>query len=186
MKLSKRFLIIPIVLAAFSYLFYSAYKDVKDRTLNEFKLQQFTLAKQSSSGIESFFIYYQRELNFLSRLSYVLDLNDEGKKILADFYNNHSDQIEGITVVDSTGILKFTYPLNDSVIGMDISKQSHIKTIIETHKPIVSDVFTSVQGFRTIAYHVPVIINNKYQGKHCNFNPYRQTGETVRGKHQNR
>lgn len=45
MKLPKRFLIVPVVPASFSYLFYSAYKDVKDRTLNEFNLQQSTLAK---------------------------------------------------------------------------------------------------------------------------------------------
>ena len=69
MKLSKRFLIVPIILASFSYLFYSAYKDVKDRTLNEFNSQQFTLVKQASRGIESFFNYYQRELLFFSKLN---------------------------------------------------------------------------------------------------------------------
>ena len=164
MKLSKRFLIVPLVLAAFSYLFYSSYKDVKDRTLQEFKIQQFTLAKQASRGIESFFIYYQRELKFLSSLSYVSDLNEEGEKLLADFYNNHSDQIEGITLVDSTGILKYTYPASESATGRDISSQPHVKSVIETHKPIVSDVFTSVQGFRTIAYHIPMMKDNKYKG----------------------
>jgi len=164
MKLTTRFLIVPFVLAAFSYLFYSAYKDVKDRTLNEFKTQQFTLAKQASRGIESFFIYYQRELKFLSSLSYVTDLNEEGRKLLADFYNNHSDQIEGITLVDSKGILKYTYPENENAIGRDISMQSHVKTVIETQQPIVSDVFTSLQGFKTIAYHVPIIVNNEYKG----------------------
>jgi PAS domain S-box-containing protein len=164
MKLSTRFLIVPFVLAAFSYLFYSAYKDVKDRTLNDFKKQQFILAKQASRGIESFFIYYQRELNFLSSLSYVSDLTGEGRKLLADFYKNHSDQIEGITVVDSVGILIYTYPENENALGRDISTQAHVKTVIETQKPIVSDVFTSLQGFKTIAYHVPMLINNVYQG----------------------
>jgi len=48
MKLSKRFLIVPFVLAAFSYLFYSAYKDVKNSALNEFNKEQFILAKQAS------------------------------------------------------------------------------------------------------------------------------------------
>ena len=101
MKLSKRFLLVPIILASLSYLFYSAYKDVSDRTLNEFNSQQFTLAKQATRGIESFFIYYQRELSFLSKLKYVSELNDQGRDLLADFYNNHSDQIEAISVVDS-------------------------------------------------------------------------------------
>ena len=57
--------------------------------------EQFTLAKQASRGIESFFIYYQRELLFLSKLKYVSELNDQGKDLLADFYKSHSDQIEG-------------------------------------------------------------------------------------------
>jgi hypothetical protein len=69
MKLTKRFILLPVVLALFSYMFYSAYRDVRDRTLREFNVQQFTLAKQASRGIESFFIYYQRELSFLSKLN---------------------------------------------------------------------------------------------------------------------
>jgi PAS domain S-box-containing protein len=164
MKLSKRFLFIPVLLAIFAYLFYSSYKDVKDRTLNEFNFQQFALAKQASRGIESFFIYYQRELLFLSKLKYVSELNDQGRNLLADFYNNHSDQIEAITVVDANGILKYTFPYNESAIGQDISNQKHVKLIIKNHLPVVSDVFTTVQGYRAIAYHIPILETNEYKG----------------------
>ena len=177
MKLSKRFLTIPIVIASFSYLFYSGYKDVKNKTLNEFNVQQFTLARQASRGIESFFIYYQRELSFLSKIKYVSDLNDQGKNLLADFFNSHSDQIEAITLVDSKGILLYTYPLNSNVIGQNISNQQHIKTVIETHKPTVSDVFTSVQGFRAIAYHVPIITGNDYKGSIAILIPIEKLGK---------
>jgi PAS domain S-box-containing protein len=164
MKLSKRFLFIPLILAIFAYLFYSAYQDVKDRTLNEFNFQQFALAKQASRGIESFFIYYQRELLFLSKLKYVSELNDQGRNLLADFYNNHSDQIEAITIVDENGILKYTFPYNESAIGQDISNQKHVKAVMESHKPTVSDVFTTVQGYRAIAYHIPIFDTNEYKG----------------------
>ncbi|TAL61067.1 MAG: PAS domain-containing hybrid sensor histidine kinase/response regulator [Bacteroidetes bacterium] len=164
MNLSKRFLFVPIILAAFIYLFYSAYQDVKNRTLNDFKSHQTALAKQASRGIESFFIYYQRELQFLSKLEYISDLNDQGRKLLADFYNNHSDQIEAITVVDNNGVLRYTFPYNKAVIGQDISNQEHVKTVIKTHKPTVSDVFTSVQGYRAIAYHFPIISGIEYKG----------------------
>lgn len=164
MKLTKKFLFIPFVLALFSYLFYSAYKDVRNRTLTEFNNQQSTLAKQASRGIEGFFIYYQRELSFMSRLKYISDLDDQGKTLLADFYMSHSDQIEAISMVDEKGVLKYTYPVNTPATGRDISNQEHIKTVITTHQPTVSDVFTSVQGFRTIAYHIPVIIENVYKG----------------------
>jgi PAS domain S-box-containing protein len=164
MKLSKRYLSVPIVLAIFTYLFYSAYKSVKDKTLNEFNNQQFALAKQASIGIESFFDYYLRELLFLSKLEYVSDLNDQGRNLLADFYNNHSDQIEAISVVDDMGILKYTFPYNKSAIDQDISYQEHIRTVIKTHKPTGSDVFISVQGYKAIAYHIPIITGNEYKG----------------------
>jgi len=164
MKLFTRFLLVPIILAVFIYLFYSAYKDVRDRTLNEFNSQQFALAKQASRGIESFFIYYQRELLFLSKLPYISDLNDQGRILLSEFYDNHSDQIEAITIVDSTGILRFTYPLIGIAVGQDISSQKHISTILSTHRAIVSDVFTSVQGYRAIAYHIPIFRGDKYIG----------------------
>lgn len=164
MKVAIRFLVVPAVLALFSYLFYSAYKDVKDRTLTEFNNQQFTFAKQASRGIESFFIYYQRELSFLLKLKYISDLDEQGKSLLADFYTSHSDQIEAISLVDANGVLIYTYPVNTSATGKDISNQEHVKTVISTHLPTVSDVFTSIQGFRTIAYHVPVIIENVYKG----------------------
>jgi PAS domain S-box-containing protein len=164
MKLSKRVLIVPVIVALFTYLFYSAYKDVKDRTLSEFNIQQFTHAKQASRGIESFFIYYQRELKFLSDLEYVSDLNQQGKDLLANFYKSHSDQFDAISIIDSEGILKYTYPINDTAIGRDISTQPHIKRILQTHQPTVSDVFISVQGFRTIAYHIPIMRENSYKG----------------------
>lgn len=177
MKLAKRFLLVPVVLILLSYLFYSAYKDVRDRTLNEFNAQQFTLAKQASRGIESFFIYYQRELQFLSNIRSVYDLNAEGKELLNDFYNSHSDQIEAITVVDSNGVLKYTFPLNSAVIGKDISIQPHVKTVLATHKPTVSDVFTTVQGFRAIAYHVPILINNEFKGSIAILIPLNKLGK---------
>jgi two-component system cell cycle sensor histidine kinase/response regulator CckA len=164
MKLYRRFLFVPVVLITFSWLFYSAYKDVKDRTLIDFTSQQFTLAKQASRGIESFFIYYQRELLFLSKIKYVGDLNDQGRDLLAEFYNNHSDQIEAITLVDAKGILVYTFPYNKAAIGQNISNQEHVKGVINTHKPTVSDVFTSVQGYRAIAYHIPILSGADYKG----------------------
>jgi PAS domain S-box-containing protein len=177
MKVSGKYLIIPFVVAGFLYLFYSVYKDVRNSTLNDFNAQQFTLAKQASRGIESFFVYYQRELLFLSNLKYVSTLNDQGKDLLANFYNHHSDQIEAISVVDSKGVLVYTYPLNPEALGKDISGQPHVKAVITGHKSIVSDVFTSVQGFRTFAYHVPIMIDDEFKGSLAILIPLSKLGE---------
>jgi PAS domain S-box-containing protein len=164
MRVYRRFIFVPIVLVLFSYLFYSTYRENKERVLKEFNSQQFALAKQASRSIESFFLYYEEELLFLSQLNFVSELNDQGKHLLSNFYNIHSDQIEAISFVDSNGILKYTYPLNESAIGSDVSNQEHVKTVLNTHKPTISDVFTSVQGYKAIAYHIPVISDDKYKG----------------------
>jgi PAS domain S-box-containing protein len=164
MKPLVKILLIPLLCVFFASLFYSAYKDVKHSSLKEFNTEQFALAKQASRGIEGFFIYYQRELLFLSNLNYIADLNDQGKSLLQVFYKSHSDQIEAITIVDSKGILRYTFPYNNSALDQDISGQSHIKQIMQTHKPTVSDVFTTVQGFEAIAYHIPIIKDSIYKG----------------------
>ena len=164
MKPSIRFLFLPIVLAIFSYLFYSAYKEVKDRTLDEFNYHQFAISNQASVSLESFFSYYQTELVGLSKLSFISEFNDQGRNLLADFYYNHSDQIMAITVVDAKGIIKYSSPYIKNTIGQDISGQKHVSKVIETGKPTVSDVFIAVQGYRAIAFHVPIISGNEYKG----------------------
>jgi PAS domain S-box-containing protein len=164
MRFYKRFLLLPLIIVVFSYLLYASYKEVKDRTLDEFNHQQFALAKQASKGIESFFAYYQRELQFLTSLNYVSELNNQGRNLLEDFYKSHSDQIEAITLVNEAGILIYTFPYSKNAIGNDISSQEHIKTVLNTHKITVSEVFTSIQGYRTIALHVPIINGTEYKG----------------------
>jgi hypothetical protein len=164
MKFYKQFLLVPVVLVIFSYLFYSTYKDDRDRAFTEFNNQQFAQAKQASISIESFFTYYRYELQFLSEFSNISPLNDKGRSLLADFYNNHSEEIKAISIIDSKGILKYTFPLNESAIGKEVSNQEHVRVNINNHKPTISDVFTSVQGYKTIAYHVPIIRGDEYSG----------------------
>jgi PAS domain S-box-containing protein len=155
---------LPIVLALFAFLFYSTNKNIKDRALDEFDNYQLTLAKQASLGIENFIFNYQRELVFLSKLKIVSDLDDPGKNLLREFYNNHSDQIKAISIVDSTGKLAYTYPYDKDAVGKDISDQEHVNALLKTHKPVLSEVFLAVQGYRAIAYHIPIIDGEKFKG----------------------
>ena len=164
MKLFRSFLIEPVLLAVFAYLFYSEYKEVKDKTLDDFNYQQFVVANQASMSIGSFFSYYQEELIGLSKLNSISELNDEGRNLLNNFYYNHYDQIEAITLVDAKGIIKYTFPYEKNTIGKDILNQKHVREVIETRKPTVSDVFVSIQGYRAIAFHIPIISGNEYKG----------------------
>lgn len=164
LKFSKRYLLIPVALIVFYFLFYFVYLDIKDRTINEFNKEQLITAQASSQGITSFFRSYTEELTFLARLKQVVDFNDESKKFLADYYESHKQMIETVTRVDNKGRILYTYPYNDSLIGSDISYQKHIKQIMAVKKPVISDVFMSVQGFLAVALHVPVFKDGEYAG----------------------
>jgi PAS domain S-box-containing protein len=163
-RFSKRYFLIPITLIIYFLLFDLIYKDIKDRTTDEFNYEQLILAQASSQGITSFFQNYTNELTFLAQLKYIIDFNEESKAFVARYYENHKNFIEAVTRVDAKGKIVFTYPYNKPLIGEDISYQKHVSQIIKTHKPVISDVFMSVQGFLAVALHVPVFSGDEYVG----------------------
>ena len=182
LKFSNRYLFIPIVLIVFFFLFYLVYEDIKERTINEFNKEQLILAETASQGITSFFSDYQYDLTFLSQLNEIIDFTDNGKSIIKKFYENQKEYIKAITRVDAKGIILYTYPFNQSVIGKDISNQKHVNQIIKTHQAIVSDVFMSVQGYLAIALHVPVFKDKEYKGSLAILIPINKLGERYLGK----
>jgi len=181
-KLSKRYLLIPIVLIVFYFLFFLIYDDIKKRTINEFNNEQLILAQTAAQGITLFFDDYQSNLNFLSQFDGIIDFTEEGEKIMANFYENHKNLIEGFTRVDEHGIILYTYPLNQSVIGNDISSQEHVRKIIATHQPVLSDVFMAVQGYLAIALHVPIFKGKEYKGSLAMLIPIDKLGERYLSK----
>jgi len=158
------------------------YLDIKERTVNEFNSEQLILARTASQGISSFFKDYQSDLTFLSDLREMIDFNDEGKNRIKDFYSVHEGIIAAITRVDASGRILYTYPENESVIGKDISYQKHVREVIETHKPVISDVFRSIQGYLAIAIHVPVFKDKQYVGSLALLIPIDELGNLYLGK----
>jgi PAS domain S-box-containing protein len=140
------------------------YEDIKERTINEFNNEQLILAKTASQGISSVFQDYLSNLTFLSQFSGIIGFSDASKALMASYYENHKSVISAITRVDAHGIILYTYPYNQTVIGSNISYQRHVSQIIATHQPVVSDVFVAAQGYLAIAMHVPVFKDNVYTG----------------------
>ncbi|MFZ4414929.1 MAG: PAS domain-containing protein, partial [Bacteroidales bacterium] len=182
LKFSNRYLFIPIVLIVFFFLFYLVYEDIKERTINEFNKEQLILAETASQGITSFFSDYQYDFTFLSQLNEVIDFTDNGKSIIKKFYENQKEYIKAITRVDAKGVILYTYPFNQSVIGKDISSQKHVSQIIKTHQAVLSDVFMSVQGYLAIALHVPIFKDKEYKGSLALLIPINKLGERYLGK----
>lgn len=160
----RTFLLLLALVFSSAFIFYLPYKVVRDSTIESLNNQQLVLAKQAAQGIRAFFNHYEKMLNYLAHHENIIHLNSEGKKLLEDIYRINKDQISAVTRVDAEGIIVHTVPNNSSAIGKDISGQEHNRFIMTEHKPIVSDVFVAVQGYRTVAYAIPVFDGDLYAG----------------------
>jgi two-component system, cell cycle sensor histidine kinase and response regulator CckA len=160
----KRHILLPLITFIFGYMLFSVHEEVKQKTIDDFNGQQMILAKQAAKGIENYFKNYFQALTYLASFDDVILANQRGKKIISDFYNINSSKLNAITLVSNEGKIIYTVPFNAKAIGANISQQSHVKTAIKTQKPVISDVFTAVQGYQAVAYYVPIIKNKIYLG----------------------
>ncbi len=176
-----RYLFIPVLLTLFSIVFFLVYRNIKLSTINEFNNEQLILAQTASMGITSFFADSEADLKFLAKLEDVIRVTDSSKEILQGYYNEHSSILAAITRIDSSGSILSTYPENPSVIGNDISYQDHVKRVMKTHQPVISDVFMSVQGYLSIAYHVPVFNGSTFMGSLAILIPMDELGRQYLG-----
>ena len=164
MKKHYYYILPPLFILVFLILSYATYTEVKNKVISDFNRQQMLVAQQSAKGIQSFFEHYINELNYLAGLKSVSQMDRAGIERLITYYNNHNINVKSVTRVDSTGRIIFTAPYNKNALNKDISYQKHIATILKDRKPIISDVFMSIQGYQTVAYHVPVFDGKTFTG----------------------
>jgi PAS domain S-box-containing protein len=90
-------------------------------------------------------------------------MDKEGPVMMREFFSHHSQDIASITRVNRDGIIVYTFPFENTT-GANISSQPHVRRSMTNHQVVISDVFTSVQGFRTVAFAMPVFRNGTYDG----------------------
>lgn len=182
LKSFNKYLLIPVLSIIFFTVFYLVYNDIKVRTINDFNNEQLILARTASQGITSFFSDCQSDLTFLSSLEEIIDAPGKSEDILENYYETHKSIVAAITRLDKNGIILSTFPYNQSVIGGDVSYQNHVQQIIATHQPVISDVFMSMQGFLSIALHIPVYKDQVFAGSLAVLIPMDKLGQLYLGK----
>ena len=127
--------------------------------------EQALYARQAAEGIEAFFDNCRNSLDFLAKRDEIINFDYDGRNTFKDFYETHQHEISGITRLDKDANIIYTYPYVESVIGKNVAHQAHNAEIIKTHRPVISDVFMLVQGFRALAYAYPVFdIDGNFDG----------------------
>ena len=164
MKYKYRFLFLSFLVCLCGYLFFAFYEGAKRAAIEELNARQLLLVQHAANDIEGFFSRWVDRLTYLSEDEAIISLNDLGKKEMAFFSVAHKDDIKGVTRVNAQGRIVYTVPYDKKSIGADISHQKHVREIMRTHKPVVSDVFRAVQGFDSVALHVPVFRGSRFDG----------------------
>ncbi|MEE9912014.1 MAG: PAS domain-containing protein [Deltaproteobacteria bacterium] len=153
-----------LVLALCAIAFFSIYSEVKKQTIHDLNARQIIHARQAARGIQDHFDYLVKTLVVFSHHESIVRLENQGKKIMADYREAYSEEVKSVTRLDARGRILYTTPFNQKAIGTDISGQEHVREILQTQKPVISDVFQAVQGFQAIALHVPVFRQGRFDG----------------------
>jgi PAS domain S-box-containing protein len=161
-----RYLLISILvlLALCSYAFYKLYESEKERKINEVLIHQKIHAVQAARNLSESFVKWNNVLFYLSQNRDVALMNNQSKHELTTLLNLFKGEIKGITRLDKNGKIIYTTPFSPGAIGSDISKQNHIIKILFNHKPIVSDVFKTVQGYQAVVIHYPIFSGKNFDG----------------------
>ena len=146
------------------FFIYRLFAEVEIRNHNQLVRLESIYAQQASAGIQFYFRSIKKNLAYLAAQTTIRDVTSEGKVKIRAFYDSNPEGIRGITRIDKNGIIQYTYPDSSLLSGTDVSNQEHNRLIMETHKPVVSEVFMAKQGFRAVAYAFPVFKNGKYDG----------------------
>ena len=179
----RQFLPVPVILAVIiltSFILTDIYHDIRDQTLDNYHRRQLLLARQASLGISKHVNEYQTDLTFLAQLQSVIKGNKRGLNLLDTYVRNRGDDIINIALMNSSGTLTYIYPEKE-FIGSDISYQSHVKRLLETKKPVLSEVFDSVEGYRAVSYHVPLFTSGKFTGSLSVLIPFNRVAERFLG-----
>lgn len=156
---------ISLLLFAFCLiLFQYFYQIEKNNKFEEIQSHQKLHAKQAIKSFEELFNKWDGLLSYLVNDDKIKEMDNDGKKLINRIYDIYKNELKGITRTDKYGIIKYTIPFFPNTIGRDISKQKHMIKLLDSHKPVCSDVFKSVQGYDAIVIHYPIFINNKYDG----------------------
>jgi PAS domain S-box-containing protein len=164
MKHKYLFMILLLWLFSCLFFFQMIYGEAKQKAIDELNARQMILARQAKTGIENFFTNTLHFLNKIAESTDVIDLTDNGRQQIDLALKFNPDEITAITRVDETGKIVYTAPFSQELIGKDISYQEHIQKIMKHKKPVLSDVFTAVQGYRAVALHVPIVKQGEFKG----------------------
>jgi signal transduction histidine kinase len=145
------------------FIFEGIYEEAKSAAITKLDQQEMIYARQAARGIEEYFATWTGNLKALSEMNTVVVDGPEGKAVLKLFYETNQARIMEITRVDEKGVIRDDFP-DSNAVGLDISHRKHIVALIRERKPVISEVFRTIEGIDAVALHVPVLQGAEFKG----------------------
>lgn len=160
----KRFSVSLLIILVFTYLFYVTYDEVRQKTIDEFNIQQSIITQQAATGFENLFMRTRAELIFMSYLPGIIKSNPAGFHKLDVFMEERGSVIMAITRMDSSGNLEYATPHESFAKGKNIWYQKKFQNSERWNEAIVSEYFETADGFGAVILYVPVIPDSIFLG----------------------
>ncbi|MDX9715389.1 MAG: ATP-binding protein [Dissulfurispiraceae bacterium] len=163
MKTKLLFLILLLFTALCILFFNIFYIEAKNIAIKKLHDEQTVYAKQAARGIEEYFSIWANTLASYAKMDEIMKFDETGKHYIKTLYEFNKDQARAITRVDEKGTIIYTYPVERS-IGTNIAEKPHIKEVLRTLNPVISDVVRTAHGFDAVVLHMPIFIGVKFSG----------------------
>ncbi len=150
-------LLLFIFLLLWSFVSYQIYSNSKSKLIKKEYLTLRSISTITGNSITDFTTKTFDDLGTLVSFPGIQKMSPQGKMMLKKYFLNHSNLYEGITRLDSNGVILYTISDNrEKAIGKNVSFQKHNREILKDRVPNVSDIFKTVQGFWAISFAYPI------------------------------
>ncbi len=164
MSYRRLFFCLAVLFVFLAYLFYDFYGEAKRKAIAELNSRQMLHAEQAAQGITDYFDHWIDTLKSIAQQEDIQTLDHRGQAELKSFLESHQAVIRSVSRLDAEGRILYLLPEHPGIGALDFASQKHIREVRKTRQPVVSDVFSTVQGFDAVAIHVPVFRGKTFSG----------------------
>ncbi len=168
LSLSVIFVITLILIIVVLFLGFRSFQSTETAIKKEFSQVQLVLAEGVARGIEQFFETLVDQLRSLAKLTAIQSFDlVNGQKVLDDHFEELTDEdVNGMSLLDSRGILRMGANNPPSLIGTDFSFRSYFQNA--KNATSTQDFFTEFtespdagKGEKEVAISVPVFLDQQ-------------------------
>jgi PAS domain S-box-containing protein len=173
MKVATTAIAAVATLISIIYFAYLANKDFERTVVLQTEHKLLTIANTVAKSLEEFFMEHSEALTIFSNNPLFQKDVYEKKKgdrsetifwLLKNYYEAHKKNVNAISLLDANGIILHREPFIENRIGMDLTDNPDVASVIKNHKPHVSEVFYNHLGNLTVSILCPIFYKDEFAG----------------------